>query len=742
MRRRPISIALTFPLLITGIVLATSALLVWAAYQHFATVLRDAAGARLRSSSNLLAAALSNSYAAAAAQTLAVANSGTVRAYLRTGADRESVDRVAAGLLSDSDAARLQLRMVDRDGVERFVARAPDVTSVTSWFDSDSTVQHKRAPTSVRFSPLLDAGGAVQYEIIAPVHARADGESLIGYVIETRQVRARGVDAVRGLIGVSAMLMGQPDSGIWTDFEGVARPPSVPVRTDSILSLTSPGGRPFIGIAHAINGSPMVVWLELGEDRILAPLHTFVGRMVPITIFVAMLGALFAWLFSRRIANRIVTLAHDFDDVNADLSPAPLVRDRGLDELQRLEESFRLMSQRAEKQAQLESQLMQSQKLEAVGRLAGGIAHDFNNMLTVVGNYSEIVRGELEPESPLARDMDEIIHATTHAAQLTRQLLAFSRRQILQPLRLDLNAVIRNAHRLLQRVLPSHVEFRLELDDRIGTVLADPGQIEQVLMNLTVNASDAMPRGGRLTFRTTVAELDESGEPSGNVVARARRHVCLTVVDTGIGMDRETISRIFEPFFTTKPVGKGTGLGLAGVHGIVTQLGGTIWVYSEPGKGTTFKLYFPEVAGAADPIARTPTPPVLEESGTVLLVEDDPATREVAKRLLERHGFDTILAADGRKAIELLEQQHARIRLVLSDVMMPGMNGIELAALIGKRWPAMPVLLMSGYTDAELHEHGDAGIRRPLIEKPFTSAALLDAMLRALYTTEDVLRSR
>ena len=155
-------------------------------------------------------------------------------------------------------------------------------------------------------------------------------------------------------------------------------------------------------------------------------------------------------------------------------------------------------------------------------------------------------------------------------------------------------------------------------------MLADPGQIEQVLMNLTVNASDAMPRGGRLTFRTTVAELDESGEPSGNVVARARRHVCLTVVDTGIGMDRETISRIFEPFFTTKPVGKGTGLGLAGVHGIVTQLGGTIWVYSEPGKGTTFKLYSPEVAGAADPIARTPTPLVLEESGTVLLVEDDP----------------------------------------------------------------------------------------------------------------------
>lgn len=742
MRRRPISIALRFPLLITGIVLATSVLLVWAAYRHFATVLRDSAGARLRSNSSLLATALSNSYAAASAQTLAVANNGVVRAYLRTGTDRVSVDRIASGLLADNDSARLQLRMVDREGVERFVARAPEVASVPSWFDSDSTAQHKRSPTSVRFSPLLDAGGAVHYEIIAPVHARADGESLIGYVIETRQVRARGVDAVRGLIGVSAMLMGQPDSGIWTDFEGVARPPSVPVRTDSILSLTSPGGRPFIGIAHAISGSPLVVWLELGEDRILAPLHTFVGRMVPITIFVAMLGALFAWLFSRRIANRIVTLAHDFDHVNADLSPAPLATGRGLDELQRLEESFRLMSQRAEKQAQLESQLMQSQKLEAVGRLAGGIAHDFNNMLTVVGNYSEIVRGELAPDSPLARDMDEIMHATAHAAQLTRQLLAFSRRQILQPLRLDLNEVIRNAHRLLQRVLPSHVEFRLELDDRIGTVLADPGQIEQVLMNLTVNASDAMPRGGRLTFRTTVAELDESGEPSGNVVARSRRHVCLTVVDTGIGMDRETVARIFEPFFTTKPVGKGTGLGLAGVHGIVTQLGGTIWVYSEPGKGTTFKLYFPEVAGTADPIARTPVSPVLEESGTVLLVEDDPATREVARRLLERHGFDTVQAADGRKALALLEQQHAQIRLVLSDVMMPGMNGIELAALIGKRWPAMPVLLMSGYTDAELHEHGDDNIRRPFIEKPFTSAALLDAMLRALYTTEDVLRSR
>jgi signal transduction histidine kinase/CheY-like chemotaxis protein len=741
MRRRPISIALKFPLLITGIVLTTSAMLVWAAYQHFSTVLHDSAQARLRSSAVLLASSLADSYAAARAQLMAVANSPHVRAHLATGQDAHGIDSLLTAALATTDSARLQIRVLDLAGRERRMAKASHEAVGAPWA-TDTSVREAFSAGGVRVSPLLAVGNVVEYEMIAPVHARDDGESHVGYVVETRRIKAQGVDAVRGIVGTSTLLMGQPGSRIWTDFHGVARAPSTIVRPDSIARIVDAEGRPAISIAERVGGSPWVVWLEYQEDRFLAPLRTFVERMVPITVLVALLGALFAWLFSRQIANRLVVITRKFDGVNSHQPSLP-ARQVGRDEIHLLEASFRDMSQRAERQAQLESQLMQSQKLEAVGRLAGGIAHDFNNMLTVVRNYAEMVRSELEPDSPMSRDMDEILHATSHAAQLTRQLLAFSRQQILQPVRLDLNAVIRNAHRMLQRVLPSHVDFRLDLDDHISTVLADPGQIEQVLMNLTVNASDAMPQGGRLSFRTTMSELDETTEPATAGVVETQRYVCLTVVDTGIGMDRATTARIFEPFFTTKPVGKGTGLGLAGVHGIIAQLGGTIWVYSEPGKGTTFKVYLPASEGAAEPLPHAGNvPPSMLDSGTILLVEDDSATRGVICRLLERHGFDVVEAANGVEALARLDDAHEAVRLVLSDVMMPELNGMALANIIAERWPAMPVVLMSGYTDADIPQENGGALKRPFIEKPFTSAVLLNAVMRALYATEDVLKPR
>ncbi|BAH40304.1 MAG TPA: hybrid sensor histidine kinase/response regulator [Gemmatimonas aurantiaca] len=741
MRRRPISIALKFPLLITGIVLTTSALLVWATYQHFSAVLHDSAEARLRSSGVLLASSLADSYTAARAQLLAVANHPHVREHLSTGQNVRGVDSILAVALATTDSARLQIRVLDLAGREHRIAKASHEAVGAPWA-VDTSMHEAFSSGGIRVSPLLDVGGVVEYEMIAPVHTRDDGESHVGYIVETRRIRAQGVDAVRGIVGTSAMLMGQPGSSVWTDFQRVVREPAVMVRPDSIARLVGTDGRPAISIAERIGGSPWVVWLEYEEDRILAPLRSFVERMIPITVLVALLGALFAWAFSRKIANRLVVITRQFDDVNAH-QPSGAVREAGRDEIHLLEESFLAMSQRAERQAQLESQLMQSQKLEAVGRLAGGIAHDFNNMLTVVRNYAEMVRSELEPESPMSKDMDEILHATSHAAQLIRQLLAFSRQQILQPVRLDLNDVIRNAHRMLQRVLPSHVEFRLDLGHPISTVLADPGQIEQVLMNLTVNASDAMPQGGRLTFRTTMSELDDTTEPAAAGVVGARRYVCLTVVDTGIGMDHATTARIFEPFFTTKPVGKGTGLGLAGVHGIIAQLGGSIWVYSQPGRGTTFKVYLPAAEGAADPVPRAGGgSPLIHDSGTILLVEDDPSTRGVIRRLLERHGFDVVEAANGVEAIAQLDDVHERVRLVLSDVMMPELNGMALANIIAERWPTMPVMLMSGYTDADIPQQNSGALKRTFIEKPFTSGALLHAVMRELYTTEDVLKPR
>jgi CheY-like chemotaxis protein len=269
-------------------------------------------------------------------------------------------------------------------------------------------------------------------------------------------------------------------------------------------------------------------------------------------------------------------------------------------------------------------------------------------------------------------------------------------------------------------------------------VHADQGQVEQVLMNLALNAADAMPNGGRLTVRTSLAELDEKldgFEQTGEhhvAGPLTRRHVCLTVADTGIGMDRATAQRVFEPFFTTK-VQKGTGLGLASVHGIVTQLGGRIWVYSELGHGTTFKLYFPELDAVALPL---PTRPAIPKpgtvSGTILLVEDDPGTREVTRRILTRHGYTVVIAHHGGEALALMTRGLRDVRLVISDVMMPTMDGVELANRLAERWPALPVLLMSGYSDAELRSRADHAGRVKLLEKPFTSASLLEAATAAI----------
>jgi signal transduction histidine kinase/ActR/RegA family two-component response regulator len=402
------------------------------------------------------------------------------------------------------------------------------------------------------------------------------------------------------------------------------------------------------------------------------------------------------------------------------------------DEIDRLTRSFDAMFARATHERQLEEQLQQAQRLEAVGRLAGGVAHDFNNVLTVISNYSELLRADAADGSQAAADLDQVLRATERASRLTRQLLAFSRRQILQPERLDLNAVVRDAHAMLRRLIPTSVSIELDLSESLTPIVADPVQVEQVLVNLAVNAADAMPLGGHLVFRTQHGELDaDDATPAGP----ARRYACLVVRDDGMGMDRATVARIFEPFFTTKEQGKGTGLGLATVHGIVTQLGGRIWVYSEPGKGTTFKVFLP-LADEQPPARRRSTPrPAMRAlpAGQVMLVEDDDATRDVTARILEERGFGVRTSHDGAAALLAL---HAGPLpdLVLTDLMMPGVDGAELAHHIRTNWPHLPVIVMSGYADVELATGAiEADV---VLEKPFTARALLDAISRALAERE------
>jgi two-component system cell cycle sensor histidine kinase/response regulator CckA len=393
----------------------------------------------------------------------------------------------------------------------------------------------------------------------------------------------------------------------------------------------------------------------------------------------------------------------------------------------------------------LEAQLVQSQKMEAVGSLAGGVAHDFNNLLSVILSYSELIADDFRPDDPRRADLEEIRKAGTRAAALTRQLLAFSRRQVLQPKRVNLNDIVGGIERMLRRLIGEDIELTTVTAAELPAVLVDPGQIEQVIMNLAVNARDAMPRGGKLTIETALVDLDEAFAAE-HVGAKVGRHVMLACSDNGAGMTRETQARIFEPFFTTKGPGKGTGLGLSTVFGIVRQSGGMIWVTSELGTGTTFKVYLPAIAPIASGVPRgsSSLPPShrLRAPGsleTILLVEDDDGVRALVLGILTRVGYDVLQARNGGEALQIGEQHPEPIALLITDVVMPVLSGRAVAEdLVGKR-PGLRVLYMSGYTDDSVVRHGILASTIDFLQKPITPDALvrkvrevLDAPARAV----------
>jgi PAS domain S-box-containing protein len=384
--------------------------------------------------------------------------------------------------------------------------------------------------------------------------------------------------------------------------------------------------------------------------------------------------------------------------------------------------AFELFTEDVTERRMLEQQLRQSQKMEAVGRLAGGIAHDFNNLLMVISGYSEFLLDRLGPEPALRAPAQEIASAAGRATSLTRQLLAFSRKQMMAPKILDLNGIVTENLKMLTRMIGEDIDLVMVPAAGLGAVRADAGQIEQVIMNLAVNARDAMPSGGKLTIETSNVSLDEE-YARFHAPLRPGDYVMLTISDTGLGMDAETQSHIFEPFFTTKGL-KGTGLGLSTVYGIIKQSGGYIWVYSEPDKGTTFKIYLPRVAERVESLPQfvAPADSVAAEPGTetILLVEDEANLRYLARQFLEKQGYRVIEAADGVVAVQIAVAHSGVIHLLLTDVIMPGMNGRELAQRMAEIRPNTKVLYMSGYTENVIGHNGtlDAGVR--LLQKPFT----------------------
>jgi signal transduction histidine kinase len=377
-------------------------------------------------------------------------------------------------------------------------------------------------------------------------------------------------------------------------------------------------------------------------------------------------------------------------------------------------------------------QLAHAQKMEAIGLLAGGVAHDFNNLLMVITGRSDLLLLRLRPGDPARPDLELIKTTGQRAADLTRQLLAFSRKQLLQPKLLNLNAIIQGLAPMLERLIGEDIELQTALDPRAGSVMADAGQIEQVIMNLAVNARDAMPAGGQLTIETSNVELD-AAYAHQRVGVKPGPHVMLAVTDTGSGMDEITRARIFEPFFTTKEVGKGTGLGLSTVHGIVNQSGGSIWVYSEPGKGTTFKIYLPRAAGDVEEPdgGRTPAPPPCS-SETILLVEDEKGVRDLVRDVLQGQGYTVLEARHGIEALAVARRHGGSIDLLLTDVVMPRMGGPELAECLVARQPNLKVLYMSGYAERAMARHGVLDADAPYLQKPVTVEAITRHVREAL----------
>jgi signal transduction histidine kinase len=381
-----------------------------------------------------------------------------------------------------------------------------------------------------------------------------------------------------------------------------------------------------------------------------------------------------------------------------------------------------------------EEQLLHAQKMEAIGRLAGSVAHDFNNLLSVILGHGSLLLDDLEELDPIREEVSAIVRAGERASDLTRQLLAFSRRQVLAPRALDMNSVVRESEKMLLRLLGDDIELVTRYAQDLVKVRVGPSQIDQVVVNLVVNARDAMPEGGKLTIETQNVVLDEA-YASKHFEIVPGPYAMLAVSDTGIGMNRETQARIFEPFFTTKEHGKGTGLGLSTVFGIVKQSGGSIWVYSEPGKGTTFRVYFPKAGDIEDPV-RTPLPArVLTGTETILLAEDQDDVRRIACEILRRYGYRVLEARNAGEALLVCERHPERIHLLVTDVVMPKMTGRELAERLVALQPRLRVLYMSGYTDHAVVNHGHLEPDVAYVEKPLVPEAFARSVREVLDQT-------
>jgi two-component system cell cycle sensor histidine kinase/response regulator CckA len=499
-----------------------------------------------------------------------------------------------------------------------------------------------------------------------------------------------------------------------------------------------------------VEGAPYAIFRASFEGRFLQvnpALQRMLGYEAPGELLSATLGPdVFRQPADFQRLVELLRSSGEFKDVEVEWKRkdgAPITvrcSGRSLDEDRDASPCFEVFAEDVTERRVLECQLRMAAKMEAIGRLSGGIAHDFNNLLGVIIGYSQILRRKLGEDSSLREHAEEVEKAGQRAVSLTRQLLAFSRQQILTPAVLNLNTLVSDMEKMLPRLIGEDIRVSVNLGPEIGSVKADAGQIEQVVMNLAVNARDAMPGGGKLVVETANIELDEAYARQ-HPGAKPGRYVMLVVTDSGMGMSAETLAHIFEPFFTTKEVGKGTGLGLATVYGVVKQSGGYIWVSSEIGKGASFQIFLPRVEESAAPnVARTAPAENSQGTETVLLVEDADALRKLARSFLVDHGFEVITASNGEEAVQVAMNHNGHIDLLLTDVVMPGMNGRVLADRLLSKRPGLKVVFISGYTDSFIAGHGVLEPGTHLLHKPFTEDALIRKIREVLDANREQLQ--
>jgi signal transduction histidine kinase/ActR/RegA family two-component response regulator len=766
-----ITIRYRLPLLM-GVLLASVILAAtWASYAGIKASALGVGRERLTNLTNQFANLSQQQTVTLTSKTLTAADQPAIRDYVSAPSTAGRVAAAAAleQFMAPRDPSSMQVEIWSIAGSPLMIlpeGSKPETVDLAPEFKKCSAEPFK---TVGEIRPIKDT---IAYPTVAAVRDAAGKP--IGYIVRYRKLAttAEGRKQLTELLGSQATLFfGNLQGDVWTDFAKVVTKPTGGFAATVNFTQYTRDGNSVMAQGRPISGTPWFIVVEFSQEAVMAPAARFLRRMIIVDLVLLLFGVAVAFVMSSSITRPLHSLTeaasaistgdysrrvnigtHDelgalgraFNTMVAQVTESRRELERKVQErtleLEEANEQLRLLSQsnemkrtQAEKERteavdalrNTEEQLQQSQKLEAVGRLAGGISHDFNNLLTAIMGYSDLTLNRLSEKDPLKRNLIEIKKAGERAAALTRQLLAFSRKQVLQPKVLDLNIVVSDLEKMLRRMIGEDIELTTSLQPQLGNVKADPGQMEQVIMNLVVNARDAMPAGGKVTIETANVYLDESYARQHLAVASGP-YIMLAVSDTGTGMDAETQTHMFEPFFTTKEAGKGTGLGLSMVYGIVKQSGGNIWIYSEMGRGTTFKIYFPRVAASAEKYTHSAAAlDIPTGSETILLVEDADMVRDLAREVLEEiSGYRVLEAANADAAFMICEKHQGHIDLLLTDVVMPGGSGSEVSAKVRALKPDIRVLYMSGYTDDAIVRHGvlEAGLN--FIQKPFTPNAL------------------